>query len=165
METSAQFKVGRSQLWNPRKCRPPPRSRNFLSRKSSTAGGMHVPSGSPLAFKSHFGWVLAGTVCNKTTDWKTDTCYYSTTLEEKLRLFWETEDYNLQQPVLSLEERTAVEHFEKTHSKDESGWFIVPLPSEAHCLYHWENQGCWKWRDSNPSSVCWEAKVRFGRIR
>ena len=38
------------------------------------------------------------------------------------------EDYNLQQPVLSLEEKKVVEYFRENHSRDESGRFIVPLP-------------------------------------
>ena len=95
-------------------------------------GRRHGPSGSPSAFKTHFGWVLAGTVHSEVTDRKIDTCYHSTTLEETLRTFWETEDYNMQQPVLSLEEKAVVEHFKKTHSRDASGRFIVPLPMKSN---------------------------------
>lgn len=96
-------------------------------------GRRHGPSGSPSAFKTHFGWVLAGAVRDERTNQKTaESCYHSTTLEEMLRRFWETEDYGLQQPVLSLEERAVVEHFKEKHSRDESGRFIVPLPIRSN---------------------------------
>ena len=99
-------------------------------------GRRHGPSGSPSAFKTHFGWVLAGPVHDEKTNQKTaESCYHSTvTLDEMLRRFWETEDYGLQQPVLSLEERAVVEHFEENHRRDESGRFIVPLPIRSNAI-------------------------------
>jgi len=45
-----------------------------------------------------------------------------------LRRFWEIEDYNLQNPILSQVEKSVREHFEKYHARDEEGRFIVPLP-------------------------------------
>ena len=48
--------------------------------------------------------------------------------DDFLRKFWEEEDYNLQQSLLSLEEQVVVNYFEKNHGKDETGRFIVPLP-------------------------------------
>ena len=100
----------------------------------STAGGMDPQDRSQL-FKMHFGWVLAGTVRDERTNQKTaESCYHSPTLEEMLRLFWEMEDYGLQQPVLSLEERAVVEHFKDNHSRDESRQFIVPLPTRSNAI-------------------------------
>ena len=48
--------------------------------------------------------------------------------DDQLRKFWEIEDYYFKKPVLSLEERTVVEHFSVSHFKHDSGRFVVPLP-------------------------------------
>ena len=79
-------------------------------------GRRHGPSGSPSAFKTHFGWVLAGTVRAERANQKTESCYHYH-VGETLRLFWETEDYSLQQPVLSIEEKAVIEHFKENHSR------------------------------------------------
>ena len=68
-------------------------------------GWRHGTLGSPLAFKTHFGWVLAGAVRYHTIHRNVGSCYRSTVSEETFERFWEMEDYNLQQPVLSLEEK------------------------------------------------------------
>ena len=95
---------------------------------SAVFGGQRYgPSGSPSAFKTHFSWILAGTVHNEMIDRKADNCYHSITLEETLKLFWETEDYSLQQPVLSLKEKAVIKQFKEAHSRDESRQFIVPF--------------------------------------
>ena len=38
------------------------------------------------------------------------------------------EEYHLRRPVLSLEEKAVIKHFEENHSRDEHRRFIVPLP-------------------------------------
>ena len=55
-------------------------------------------------------------------------CLATTSPDDLLRRFWEVEDYNLQQPLLSSEEQVVVNHFETDHSKDKTGRFIVPPP-------------------------------------
>ena len=45
-----------------------------------------------------------------------------------LRKFWEVEGPTLQQPIFCAEEKTVVKHFEETHTRDEVGRFVVPLP-------------------------------------
>ena len=47
--------------------------------------------------------------------------------DELLRQFWEVEDRNYRQPVLSPEEQVVVKHVERTHSRDELGRLIVLL--------------------------------------
>ena len=47
---------------------------------------------------------------------------------EASKKFWEVESYDLQKPVLSVEERSVVQQFESNHSKDTSGRNVVPLP-------------------------------------
>ena len=41
------------------------------------------------------------------------------------------EDYNLNRSFLSLEEKSVVKHFDASHSIDNRGRFIVPLPRKA----------------------------------
>ena len=49
--------------------------------------------------------------------------------DEILRRFWEIEEPRLMNsPVLSLEERSVVEHFMSNHSRSQAGRFMVPLP-------------------------------------
>ena len=47
---------------------------------------------------------------------------------DSLGKFREIDDYNLKKPVLSPEEKTLVQRFEPSHSKDSHCRFIVPLP-------------------------------------
>ena len=91
-------------------------------------GRQFSPSGTPSAFKTCFEWVLAGIVHRRQQPDQTGTCCFSTTtVDDLLKQFWEIEDHNLQQPVLSLDERTMVEHFHSSHSRDHNGRYIVPL--------------------------------------
>ena len=99
------------------------------------------PSGSPSAFKTQFGWVLAGTTgCSHQIRGSRESCYLATTVEdlrvseELLRKFWEIEDPYSQEPTLSIDEKSAVEHFERTHQRDETGRFVVPLPKRKDAV-------------------------------
>ena len=42
------------------------------------------------------------------------------------------EDYNFQKPAMSLDEKSAVKHFEDIHNRNESSRFIIPLPRKAN---------------------------------
>ena len=76
-----------------------------------------------------FGCVLAGSVQAAATQSQQDNCCLATTSPgDFLRCSWEVENYNLQQPLLPSEQQTVVTHFERNHSKDETGRFIAPLP-------------------------------------
>ena len=44
-----------------------------------------------------------------------------------LKKFWEIEDHTIKQSALSIDECTVVDHFNKTHGRDEQVKFIVPL--------------------------------------
>ena len=46
--------------------------------------------------------------------------------------FWEVEERVPHQPAVSIEERTTQEYFDTTHTKDENGRFIVPLPQKEN---------------------------------
>lgn len=86
------------------------------------------PHGSPVAFETEFGWVLAGETssCAPTNHVTT----YHTSLisgDDVLRKFSEKP---LSDSTLSLEERTVVHHFRDNHSRTDSGKFVVPLPKK-----------------------------------
>ena len=77
-----------------------------------------------------FGWVLAGPLQSKDVRPAAYTCCMPLE-DDSLKKFWEIEDYNMKQPVLSLEEKSVVQHFESSYSRDECGRFIVPLPRKS----------------------------------
>ena len=82
--------------------------------------------------KNHFGWVLSGTVNGNQQQGSETCCLTAVGSDDLLRRFWEIEDPSLQQPVLSTEEKMVVRHFEETHTRDEIGRFIVPLPRKEN---------------------------------
>ena len=95
------------------------------------------PSGSPLAFKTQFGWVLAGSVgfnnpvvCSGPSE----NCYLvvagmaQAECDELLRKFWEVENPHFQEPTLSISKRSVVKRFEETHYRDQEGRFVGLLP-------------------------------------
>ena len=92
------------------------------------------PRGTPYAQRTCFGWVLAGPLQSKDTRPAAYTCCMRLE-EDTLRRFWEIEDSNMKEPVLSLEEKSVVQHFESSYSRDEHSRFIVPFPG---------NQGSWR---------------------
>lgn len=61
--------------------------------------------------------------------------YHLTTVatgDDLIRKFWETEENPKDQVNLTMEERSVVRHFQETHSRSETGRFIVPLPKDPH---------------------------------
>ena len=93
------------------------------------------PSGSPSAFKTQFGLILTGTTGHTHgSRASAGSCYLATTIKDQqgsnelLRKFWVIETPYFQEPSLSIEERTVVEHFNKAHYKGEKRMFVVLLP-------------------------------------
>ena len=89
--------------------------------------------GSPSAFETEFGWVLAG----KLDVYASNHCIVShyvsvVTGDDLLRKFWEIEECPNDQSYLTPEERLVVQHFKDNHSRSEDGHFIVPLPKKPH---------------------------------
>ena len=92
-------------------------------------------SGSPTALKTIFGWVLMGPVPRRVLSNEASTCYVATaTNEEELRRFWEIEEFNFKEPVLSVNELAVMKHFNTTHARDEFGIFVVMLPKKEDCI-------------------------------
>ena len=90
------------------------------------------PPGSPSAFETEFGWVLAGHL--GTLSPSSHIASHHTSLatgDDLLRLFWEVEESPRSEPLLSSEERSVVQHFNEKHLRTETGRFIVPLPKKS----------------------------------
>ena len=91
------------------------------------------PPGSPIAFETKFGWVLAG---------NTDACapahhvvtHHASlfTGDDILRKFWELEERLTTEPMLSPAERSVVQHFDTNHARTNTGRFVIPLPKRPN---------------------------------
>ena len=97
-------------------------------------------SESPLVLKTQFGWVLAGTTGSSHRNRRSrESCYLATIQdpplsEDLLRKFWEIEDPYSREPTLSIDEKTVVDHFQRTHQRDETSRFVVPLPQKGDAV-------------------------------
>ncbi len=87
------------------------------------------PLGSPTAFETRFGWVLAGAIDGEIPHSRVVANHASVlSTDDLLRRFWETEELSSGQPPHSVDEQLVVTHFQKEHRRDETGRFVVPLP-------------------------------------
>ena len=68
-------------------------------------GRQYGPPGTPSAFKTCFGWVLAGTVQGSQDQLPAYTCCY-VSIDSILRRFWEIEEFNPLQPIKIIPEMT-----------------------------------------------------------
>ena len=89
--------------------------------------------GSPSAFETDFGWVLAGET-NISISHLAITSYHTTVKsgDDLLRMFWEIEEESANHANLSPEECAVVQHFKYHHTRTKTGRFIVPLPRKPH---------------------------------
>ena len=87
--------------------------------------------GSPVAFETQFGWVLAGST-GFGAPAQVATTHHAMLLtgDDLLRSFWEVERIPAME-CLTTDESAAVNHFEKHHTRLENGRFLVPLPKKA----------------------------------
>ena len=91
------------------------------------------PPGSPVAFETEFGWVLAGHVDASTPTRHIASHHASlATGDDLLRKFWEIEENPKGDSKFSPEEQSVVQHFKDNHRRTETGRFIVPLPKKPH---------------------------------
>ena len=91
------------------------------------------PPGSPTAFETKFGWVLAGLVESQGHPHQIATYHASlVTGVDLLRKFWEIEEGPGSNVELFPEERSVVSHFKESHRRNEGGRFIVPLPQKPN---------------------------------
>ena len=90
------------------------------------------PPGSPVAFETMFGWVLAGRTDTHASTHLTIATHHVSVIsgDDLLRKFWETEENPKDPSNLSPDERSIVQHFKDTHTRSKEGRFIVPLPKK-----------------------------------
>ena len=89
--------------------------------------------GSPSAFKTDFGWVLAGKLDVCSPDHSIASHHVSIAMgDDLLRRFWEIESCPEDQSRLTPEEQSVVQQFKDHHSRTDDGRFIVPLPKKPH---------------------------------
>ena len=87
--------------------------------------------GSPSAFETDFGMVLAGETSMHFFHLSLLTHHTTINIgDDLLRKFWEIEEQPSEYSSLSPEERSVVEQFQKHHSRASDGRFIVPLPKK-----------------------------------
>ena len=91
------------------------------------------PDGTPSAFETVFGWVLAGST-NQLNSESLVTSHHTLTVtgDDLLQKFWEVEESMKYESNLSPEEKSVVQHFENNHYRAIDGRFIVPLPKKPH---------------------------------
>ncbi|XP_049878742.1 uncharacterized protein LOC126375688 [Pectinophora gossypiella] len=96
--------------------------------------------GSLIAQNSRLGWLVSGTTKSQ-TDSPPQTIVVSTTMVEMdqlLRKFWEIEEYQPHEKPLTQLEKQCEDHYQKTHTRNEDGRYIVRLPFRDS---HEENLG------------------------
>ena len=94
-------------------------------------GRREGPPGSPSAFETELGWVLAGNVANAQES-LAHVASHQVTIQsgdDLLRKFWEIEKSPATMTPMSPEERLAVHYFDTQHYLSEDGRFVVPHPS------------------------------------
>ena len=86
--------------------------------------------GSPVAFETQFGWVLAGST-NSCVPAQVVATHHTTLLsgDDLLRRFWEVEKLAVED-YLTPEESAVVDHFKSHHTRLTDGRFLVPLPKQ-----------------------------------
>ena len=89
------------------------------------------PTGAPVAIETEFGWVVCGSSTASSDDINLHAAsHHASTVDSDdiLRKFWEIEESPANSPVLTLEERSVVQHFDTNHFRTKGGRFVVPLP-------------------------------------
>ena len=93
-------------------------------------GRRYGPRGSPTALGDRV-W-LSSQWC-RSTNWPLIAiCHSSTSLAPgTLRCFWEIDETSRKTKILTSEEKFVVNHFQRNHTRDTDGRFIVPLPRKT----------------------------------
>ena len=94
-----------------------------------------------------FGWVLAGPTSQPSAkSFITSHHVFVTSSDNLLQRFWEIEENTKHKFNQLPEERSVVQHFEKTHCCAPDGRFIVPLPKKPHAPPLGESRSRAVWR-------------------
>lgn len=87
---------------------------------------VEVGEGLPTAFETIFGWVLMGDVTGRQN--KIQSLHCVTSIDETLKKFWEVEEVEGKIKQSDPCDVMCEEHFKQTHSRTQTGRFIVRLP-------------------------------------
>ena len=115
---------------------------------------------SPTTINTEFGWVLARTAGSQ-EDTHTVTTNLTSVItgNDLICRFWEVEEM-IANSTLTLEERSAFNHFETHRAHDDRGRFIVPFPKPP-CQPGLENLNPELCKDSFPSNDSYMRKNSF----
>lgn len=97
-----------------------------------------IIQGTPSAIPTKLGWLLMGKVSensNFTPQTQCTSLFISEIedpVETQLQRFWEIEEVNENVKINNPEDLECEEHFSKTHSRDETGRYIVHLPFKTN---------------------------------
>ncbi len=90
------------------------------------------PPGSPIAFETKFGWVLAGKINALPTPQEMVAVHHIAVFsgDDILRKFWELEESPKIESNFSPPDRAVIHHFNESHARSEDGRFVVSLPKK-----------------------------------
>ena len=97
-------------------------------RRSSDDRALH-------AWETVFGWSIRGKIIPNSSSLPSQPCLHSRaagpTTNDLLTAFWQTEEAPSDLSPYTDEEQQALEHFQKTHSRNKEGKYIVRLPMKV----------------------------------
>ncbi len=100
----------------------------LTGRRSLQDGLLH-------AWETVFGWSIRGKCIPEPPPLQSHLCLHfhasDPTTDDLLTAFWETEEAPLDHKQFSEEDLQALDHFQKTHSRNEEGRYIVRLPVKS----------------------------------
>ncbi|XP_076679541.1 uncharacterized protein LOC143374875 [Andrena cerasifolii] len=96
-------------------------------------GLKHGPPRTPVAQATTLGWILTGPITDRGQIARANTavtlqCSTETDISELLQRFWAIEEVSTPFTSLNEDEKACEEHFAQTHTRDDSGRYVVRLP-------------------------------------
>ena len=96
-------------------------------------GLIHGPPRTPVAQATTLGWILTGPITDRGNLSRAKTavtlqCSTDADISEILQRFWAIEEVSTPITPLNDDEKACEEHFAQTHSRDDSGRYVVRLP-------------------------------------
>lgn len=91
------------------------------------SGKIPGPNGAPYAINSSLGWLVGGKTSGEIE--QISSFVTDISLDNKLQQFWEAEGLP-EETKFTEEERMCEEHFLNNHTRDDSGRFIVTIPTK-----------------------------------
>ena len=122
-------------------------------RRSSDYRALH-------AWETVFGWSIRGKIIPNSSSLPSRPCLHSRaagpTTNDLLTAFWQTEEAPTDLSPYTDEEQQALEHFQKTHSRNKKGRYIVRLPVKVvpFSLGDSRGQACRRFYQNKQSVEC-----------